>query len=179
LFYINFNRSNHRIVLHRYDLVQRNVTVISFIGISYLTQLIHTYCVVIYCSFSVDYQNTDPTFQFKVNPITGVVQLRNSLDRETTSLYNVSILAIDQGTYQSHNDYEYCFTFCYIYSKYWFWQNIPFPKFVFQRSCCEKDQSMSNEIDVYNNVLLFIYLFFISVFIYLRLRKFIIFLYSM
>jgi hypothetical protein len=47
--------------------------------------------------YTIDYANTDPLLQFAVTPDTGLVTVRNSLDRETEEIMTVHILAIDEG----------------------------------------------------------------------------------
>ena len=48
--------------------------------------------------YAIDYEQTDPTQRFQVDPISGEVTLRNELDRETEHIHIVDIIAIDKGT---------------------------------------------------------------------------------
>ena len=48
-------------------------------------------------SYYIDYRNTDPKFNFEVDPQSGDVKIRNKLDRETRRDFEVHVLAIDEG----------------------------------------------------------------------------------
>lgn len=48
-------------------------------------------------SFFIDYENTDRNKQFSVDRNSGKVTVRNPLNRETTAMYNLHILAVDKG----------------------------------------------------------------------------------
>ncbi|ESO07199.1 hypothetical protein HELRODRAFT_170509 [Helobdella robusta] len=48
--------------------------------------------------YSIDYENTDPKFNFKIDSLTGAVTIRSRLDYEWRSSMKVNILAVDLGT---------------------------------------------------------------------------------
>ena len=47
--------------------------------------------------YEIDYENTDPEKKFAVDPVSGVVTVRNELDREEEEVQTVHILAVDKG----------------------------------------------------------------------------------
>lgn len=52
--------------------------------------------------YYIDYENTDPTKRFAIDPISGEVTTGSELDYETETEYTVHILAIDTGKLPVH-----------------------------------------------------------------------------